>query len=257
MRLRDTLGSGDESLGGWCAIPSAFTAEIIGRSGFDWVCIDTQHGLIGVETMVGMLQALDAADVPTIVRVPRNEAWMIAHAMDAGASGVIVPMVDTPPEAAAAAAATRYAPVGARSYGPTRAALRDRDFGPISANRAATCIVQIETPAAVDEVHAIAATSGVDGLFIGPSDLTLAMGVGVGDVRDTSFRDAARSVVAACRDEGKVAGIFCGTWDAIDIAREDGFTMIAVQSDVRFLRTAAVDALTKLRTRPAAKASLA
>lgn len=247
MHLRDVMEAGDETLGGWCAIPSPLTAEIVGRAGFDWVCIDTQHGPIGLDTLLGMLQALDAASVAALVRVPRNDAAMIAHAMDAGAVGVIVPMVDSVEEAITAASATRYAPDGTRSFGPTRAALRDPDFDPMSANRSAICVVQIETPVAVAAADAIAATPGVDGLLVGPSDLTLSMGVAVGNVRDDSFRRAARSVVSACRDTGKVAGIFCGSLNAIDVAREDGFRMIAVQSDVRFLRTAAVEALSRLR----------
>jgi 4-hydroxy-2-oxoheptanedioate aldolase len=244
-----------ESLGGWCAIPSAFTAEIVGRAGFDWVCVDTQHGPISVETMLSMLQALDAAAVPALVRVPRNEPSVIAHAMDCGAAGVIVPFVDTPEEAAAAAAAVRYAPAGARSFGPTRAALRDAAFTTSNANTSALCLVQIETPEAVAAVELIAATPGVDGLLVGPSDLTLTMGVDVGDVRHAQFRDACQRVVAACQAAGIIPAIFCGSWDAIAVAREDGFQMIAVLSDVRLLRGAAADALSRLR--PAVGAGVA
>ncbi len=236
-----------ETLGGWCAIPNAFTAEIIGRSGFDWVCVDTQHGPIGIETMLSMLQALDAAGVPALVRVARNDASLIGYALDCGAAGVIVPLVDTPEEAAMAASAARYSPAGARSFGPTRAALRETSFSTSSANNTSFCMVQIETPDAVDAVDEIATTPGVDGLLVGPSDLTLTMGVGVGEIRNPDFRHACRRVVEACREAGTIPGIFCGSWDAIAVAREDGFQMIAVLSDVRLLKSAAVDAVHRLR----------
>jgi 4-hydroxy-2-oxoheptanedioate aldolase len=245
--LRERLRRGQESLGGWCSIPSSLTAEIVGMARFDWVCVDTQHGPIGLANLVPMIQALDATQTPVLVRVPANERAAISWALDLGASGVIVPMVNSADEARLAVAASRYAPLGSRSYGPTRAALRDPSFSASNANRLTVCVVQIETTEAIENVREIAAVDGIDGLFVGPSDLGLSLGTPSGDVRGEIFRTATRNVVQAARTNGLAAGMFCGTLDAAEAAREDGFTMLAIQSDVRFLRAAAVDALARLR----------
>jgi 4-hydroxy-2-oxoheptanedioate aldolase len=238
-----------ETLGGWCAIPNWLSAEIVGRAGFDWVCVDTQHGPIGVSEMASMLQALSAAGVPALVRVPWNEPAAIYRALDAGASGVIVPLVNSPGEAEAAAQACRFAPAGTRSYGPTVAALRHPAFGAETANGEVVCIVQIETEEAISSVDAIAGVEGIDGLFVGPADLGLSIGTPAGDVTNERFRDATRRVVRAALDHHKVPAIFCGTIDAALTARSDGFRMLAVQSDVRLLRAAASEAIARLRAR--------
>lgn len=240
-----------ETLGGWCAIPNWLSAEIIGRAGFDWVCVDTQHGPIGPSEMAAMLQGLSAAGVPALVRVPWNEPAAIYRALDSGASGVIVPLVNSPSEAEAAAQACRFAPTGTRSYGPTIAALRHPAFGAEAANDEVVCIVQIETEEAIDCVDAIAGVEGIDGLFVGPADLGLSIGTPAGDVTNERFRGATRRVVRAALDHDKVPAIFCGTIEAALIARSDGFKMLAVQSDVRFLRAAASEAISRLRGRDA------
>lgn len=253
MSLRDRLRDGDETLGGWCAIPSSLTAEIVARAGFDWVCVDTQHGPIGLGDLLPMLQALDAGQVASLVRVPWNELAAISYPLDAGATGVIVPMVNSAAEARLAATACRYAPRGSRSYGPTRAAVRDPGFSPESADQATVCAVQIETSEAVERVDEIAAVEGIDALFVGPSDLALSLGTPAGGVSDDRFRAATRDVVRAARANGLAPGIFCGSLQAVETAREDGFTMLAIQSDVRFLKSAAAEAIARLRASAAAQ----
>lgn len=247
MQLPGPIDTGSETLGGWCAIPNSLTAEIVARAGFDWVCIDTQHGPIGLHDLTPMLQAIDAAGVPALVRVPWNEPAAISHALDSGAYGVIVPMVNSAHEAEQAALACHFAPEGGRSFGPTRAALRDPDFNSNSANRTVMCLVQIETAQAVAHLDEIAATPGIDGLFVGPSDLALSLGISPGDLSDGRFREATAAVVRTSRTYGRTPGMFCGTIEAAEVAREDGFRMLAVQSDVRFLKGAAAAALAKLR----------
>src|SRR6188472_3307480 len=133
--LRELLDSRATTIGGWCAIPSAFSAEVLACAGFDWVCIDMQHGLIGYDQMTAMIQALDARGVATLVRVEWNEPSPIMKALDTGAQGVIVPMVNSATEAVAATRACRYPPLGHRSWGPVRASLGDTSFDPESANR--------------------------------------------------------------------------------------------------------------------------
>lgn len=245
--LRTRLRDSTETLGGWCAIPNPLTAEIVGSATFDWVCVDTQHGPIGPTELLSMVQALDVTGTPVLVRVPANDAAAIAWALDIGADGVIVPMVNSVEDAARAVSACRYAPAGSRSYGPTRAALRNGSFSAASANDSTVCVVQIETREAIVMVDSIAAVEGLDGLFVGPADLGLSMGGENGDVHSEAFRTTTRTVVTAARKHGLAAGMFCGTIAAAETARADGFTMLAIQSDVRFLRSAAMDALAQLR----------
>ena len=239
-----------ETLGGWCAIPNSLTAEIVGRAGFDWVCVDTQHGPIGVTEMSLMLQALAAAGCPSLVRVASNEPSAIYRALDAGASGVIVPMVNTSAEAQAASNACRYPPIGDRSYGPNVSGLRIAGLSADQANRDVSCIVQVETEEALGNLDSIAGVDGITALFVGPSDLALSLGTPLGDLDNATFRAACRDVVAASQAHGRVAGIFCGTTDAARVARSDGFTMLAIQSDIRFLRAAAAGALRELLPDP-------
>lgn len=208
MALRGTSRHGAETLGGWCALANSMSAEIVGRAGFDWVCIDAQHGAIGLSDLVAMLQAVDAAGVPAFVRVPWNDPAAIAHALDSGATGVIVTMVNKPEDALRAASACRYAPAGARSYGPTRAAVRNPQFSASQANAEVVCVVQIETEEAVARVDEIAAIDGIDAPFVGPADLALSLGTEVGSVTSDGFRRAARRTVSAAIAHGIGSGNF-------------------------------------------------
>src|SRR6266699_2910377 len=153
--LRERWKAGDATFGAWCTIPSSWTAEVAARSGHDWVCIDTQHGLIGYDVMLPMLQAISAGGVPSFVRVPWNEPGSIMKALDAGAGGIIVPMVNSVGEAQAAVDACRYPPDGMRSMGPVRAREVDSDW------RRPICVVMIETVQAVDRADAILSVPGV------------------------------------------------------------------------------------------------
>src|SRR2546428_1436293 len=152
VMLREILDGGKASVGGWCVVPGSFTAEVMARAGFDWICIDTQHGLIGYDQMLTMLQAVAVAGTPSVVRVPWNHPASLMQALDARAPGVIVPMVNSAAEAAAAVGACRYPPAGYRSWGPTRAALGVADFSPELANRSVICAVMVETVPALDQL---------------------------------------------------------------------------------------------------------
>jgi 4-hydroxy-2-oxoheptanedioate aldolase len=240
-----------ETLGGWCGIPSAFTAELVARAGFDWVCVDMQHGLVGYEQMVAMLQGIDAAGVPGLVRVRANRPDEIGRALDAGAVGVIVPLVDSPEEAAAAARACRYPPDGIRSWGPTRAALGRPGFRPETANGDVLCFVMVETPGALERIEEIVATPGIDGVFVGPNDLAISLGLGLPPLTDTAerHREAIARVGDACRRAGIVAAIVA----YLDIARQlaewrpAGYTMFAISSDVGMLAGSVRDHLALAR----------
>ena len=248
MGLRAALTEDRAALGGWCSLPSALSAEIMARSGFDWVCIDTQHGLIGSSEMVGMLQALSAAGVPGLVRVPGHEPADMMRALDAGADGVIVPLVNSASDALAAVRACKYPPLGERSWGPTRAALLRPDYGTEEANRRLLCIVQIETVAAVEAAAEILDVPGVDGLYVGPADLGISYGF---PPQMLAERMRHRSVIEEILRAGRSRGLVCGIHaeDAASAAFwvQKGFRLVNVGSDAGLLRRMATRELAAVR----------
>lgn len=245
MALREVLTGSKPALGGWCVIPGSFTAEIVARSGFDWICIDAQHGLIGYQEMLGMLQAVAVVGVPALVRVPWNDPAWIMKALDAGAAGVIVPMVNSPAEAASAVGACRYPPDGYRSWGPTRASLGVENYSPELANRSVICAVMVETVPALERLGEIVSVPGVDAVFIGPSDFALSMGFAPALLNRSI--GGGEAVPAVCRDHGVVPGIACGSAELLTQWRHAGYTMLAVPSDMVMLRRAAAEMLDSLR----------
>ena len=227
-------------------MPGSFSAEVMARTAFDWICIDLQHGLIGYQEMLGMLQAVAVADVPAVVRVPWNDPAWIMKALDAGAAGVIVPMVNSPEEAAAAVGACRYPPAGYRSWGPTRAALGVADFSPELANRAVICAVMVETVPALKRLGEIVSVPGVDVVFIGPSDFAISMGFAPRS-DEAEHRRRLEAVPGVCREHGVVAGIACGSLELLGRWRQAGYTMLAAPSDLVLLRQAAAAMLGSAR----------
>jgi len=246
VALREVLKRGEAAIGGWCVVPGSFTAELIARAGFDWVCIDVQHGVIGYRDMLQMLQAVAVTDVPAMVRVPWNEPGWIMKALDAGAGGVIVPMVNTPEEAEAAVGACRYPPDGYRSWGPTRVALGVPDYTPELANRSVICAVMVETVSAIDRLEEIVAVKGVDAVFIGPSDFAVSMGLPPRS-DEPEHRRRLEAVPAICQRHDVVAGIACGSAELLEQWRHAGYTMLAAPSDMVLLRRAAAEILQTVR----------
>lgn len=170
------LRARERAIGYWAMLDAPAAVERLGLVGYDYVCLDGQHGLFGYQGMLNGLIALDAAGGSApIARVDANNPTSICRALDAGAVGVIVPLVDDAEQAAAAVAATRYPPEGVRSYGPARSALR---IGPepAAANEQVAVLAMIETPRGLANVERICATPGLDAVYIGPSDLRLAVG---------------------------------------------------------------------------------
>jgi 4-hydroxy-2-oxoheptanedioate aldolase len=248
VTLRELWDRGEPTIGGWCVIPGSFAAELMGRVGFDWICIDTQHGVIGFDQMLPMLQALSATGTPAFVRVPWNEPSDIMKALDAGAQGVIVPMVNSKEEAERAAGACRYPPQGYRSWGPTRAAMQVSGFGPESANRAVVCMVMIETVEGLAAVDEILAVPGVDGVYVGPNDLAVTHGMTPdATASDPEHRRLIEKILQACVRRGLIAGIHCSGPDTAIRWREAGFRMLNVDNDSVFLRAGAATVLEALR----------
>ncbi len=245
--LRDIWKAGGTTLGGWLSIPSVVSAEVTARAGFDYVNIDTQHGAIEYSDAVPMIQAILLGGSRPLVRVPWNEPGIIGKMLDAGAHGVIVPMVNTVAEAEAAVRSCRYAPDGSRSYGPGMAAPRVAGSYVDWARDHVAVIPMIETTQAVANLDAILAVDGIDAVYVGPADLSLTLGLPPGNNDDaSSFTEALSTIVAGCTKVGIAAGIH--STGALTPARlAAGFRMVTVTSDTVALRQGYVSELQMAR----------
>jgi len=233
VSLRETLESGGPAIGLWASIPSALSAEVAALAGPDYVVADQQHGALDPVTLMAMLQAIAGAGCAGLVRVARNEPFPIGQALDLGAAGVIVPMVESGEEAARAVAACRYAPEGIRSFGALRAGAGERPL----------CLVMIETRAGLERAQEIARTPGLDGIYVGPSDLALSLGLQPTlRLEHPPVLDALETVGAACADAGIIAGVHCLT--AEDAREQSGrFAMVTAGGDAMHLQAALAAAL--------------
>ena len=186
--------------GVWITLADPVTAEVIARRGFDYLVIDMQHGVAGPDTMAPLLSATNGTTTEVLVRVPWNEPAIIMRALDLGAAGVIVPLVNTADDARAAVAACRYPPDGMRSWGPWRAGVEGRVVVPAEANRDTICVVMVETEFAMRNLDEIVAVPGVDAVYIGPNDLALGLGQGRVTYEESKVvYDAILKVLDACR----------------------------------------------------------
>jgi 4-hydroxy-2-oxoheptanedioate aldolase len=239
---------GKVSIGGWLSIPSTYSAEIMAHQGFDWLCIDTQHGMIDYSAAVPMLQAISTTDTTPFVRVPWNEPSIIMKYLDAGAYGIIVPMVNNRKEAEQAVMACRYPPAGLRSYGPNRVTYyAGRDYG-THANDEVACVVMIETAEALENLDDILSTPGVDAAYIGPADLSLALGLPPrGDNDDPKHVATVARIREACERHGVAPGIHTGGSDFASKCAREGFKMILLTSDTAGLARGAAQELAAMR----------
>jgi 4-hydroxy-2-oxoheptanedioate aldolase len=229
--LRERWNEGATTLGAWMFLREPLIAEVAGDSGYDYVCIDMQHGLADYSDAVAMLQGLAKSAATPIVRVPWNEPAMIGRVLDAGALGVIIPMVNTVEEAASAVAACRYAPIGKRSLGPIGAMVRHGSGYFRWANDRVACLPMIETIEAVENIDEILQVPGIDAIYVGPADLSLTLGLPpLMDHADPTFQDALATIIAACRRHGVVAGIQA-SMALTETRAKQGFQMITVGYD--------------------------
>lgn len=235
------------TLGAWCMIPSSLSAEILAKGGYDWVLVDMQHGCMGYETAVEMIRAIDLAGVTPIVRIPWNEPGIIGRMLDAGAMGIVAPMIQSVAEARALVAACRYPPAGGRSLGPVRVGTRDGGGYVGGANERIAVVPMIETSVALEAVEDIAAVPGVDALFVGPFDLSFSLGLPPGDNDGKpAFDDALARVNAAARANG-VATAVLSTAALAPLRAAQGFRMISVMMDSGALAAAARSSVTSAR----------
>lgn len=234
--LQDIWRGGGNALGGWLAIPSSVTAEATARAGFDYVCIDTQHGAIEYSDAVPMIQAILLGGSRPIVRVPWNEPGIIGKMLDAGAHGVIIPMVNSVTEAEAAVRSCRYSPAGSRSYGPGLAAPRVAGDYPAWAGENVAVIPMIETTQAVAALDDILEVEGIDAIYVGPADLSLTLGLPAGNNDDVpAFSEALATILAGCEKADVVPGIHAS--GALTRQRLiSGFRMVTVTTDLVAMR---------------------
>lgn len=246
--LRSKWAKGEAALGAFATIPSAFSIELICVPGLDYVCIDQQHGLVDYPQMMEMMRAAELYGVTPFTRVPANESWMIGKALDAGIQGVIVPMVNNAAEAAKAVAACRYGRGATRSYGPLRASMVMKSRETAVLGGEVLCFVMVETREGVDNVEEIAATPGLDGIYIGPADLALGLGLPPDlDKQEPDHVAAVQTILKACQRHGIVPGIQCGSGKAARKQVENGFRMVTYFKDSAALPAAAEQELMAAR----------
>lgn len=247
-RLRTLWAEGKPALNGWLALPDSFSAELMAHQGFDALTIDLQHGLVDVQRMIGMLQAISSTPTVPVVRVPWLEPGVLMKALDAGAYGVICPMISTREEAQRLVAFTRYAPEGTRSFGPVRASLYAGADYAAQANRTVVAFAMIETAQALDKLDAILSVEGLEAIYVGPSDLSLALGCKpVFDDVEPKAAQALEHIAERARAHGVVAGVHCGRADVARARVALGYRFVTVGSDTRLLTSGAQELLAAMR----------
>jgi 4-hydroxy-2-oxoheptanedioate aldolase len=231
-RVKQLWREGKPAVGGWLSMPHAFVAEVMAHTGLDWLCVDLQHGCIDYSDAVPMLTAISTTNVTPFVRVPWNDPAIIMKVLDAGAYGVIVPMVNNRAEAERAVAACRYPPKGIRSNGPNRVLLYAGADYQKYANDEVACVVMVETAEGIEKLDEIAATPGVDALYIGPTDLALALGLPpVMDNDDPKHVATVNRILEACRKHNKIGAIHTTSSKFTQRYIDQGFKMVMLGAD--------------------------
>lgn len=252
--VKERLLKGESIVNGWLGIPSSLSAEILGLSGFDSVTVDLQHGMIAFDAALPMLQALSATAAIPLVRVPSNNGPQIMSLLDAGAYGVICPMISTADQAAAFVSACRYPPKGDRSFGPSRAILYGGDDYYQHANDTILTLAMIETQQGLDQLDEILAVDGLDGIFIGPNDLSLALGQAPSsEPKADVVVKAIAHILARAQVHGKIPGIFCSSGQAAAMRIQQGFKFVVPGNDANILKQAAVAAVQIARSQSTGK----
>lgn len=255
-KIREIWQTGGAVVNGWLAIPNSFSAETMAHQGWDSLTIDLQHGVVDYQAMVTMLQAISTTETVPVVRVPWLEPGILMKTLDAGAYGVICPMVNTKEDAQKLVAYTHYAPKGTRSFGPVRALLYSGADYPQHANDTIVTFAMIETAAALDNLDEILSVEGLDAIYIGPSDLSLALGCNpTFDDLDPKAAEAVDHILARAKAHGVVAGIHNGTPESAQKRIAKGFQFVTVSSDARLMAAGAQQVISKMRATTAPKSS--
>jgi 4-hydroxy-2-oxoheptanedioate aldolase len=248
-KLKERIDQGKACVNGWLAIPSGFSAEVMAGCGWDSVTVDMQHGVQDYHSMVACFQAMDKHPITPLVRVPWNEPGIIGKALDGGAWGIICPMVNNAAEAKALADACLYPPMGKRSNGP----IRHGTYGvpgsyQTNANSEILVIPMIETQEGIDNIDAIVSTPGISGIYIGPSDMGLSLGlVPKLDREEPLILGIYEKLVASCKKHGKFAGLHNGSAGYAARMIKMGFQFCTIQNDSGLMAKAASEAVKQFR----------
>jgi 4-hydroxy-2-oxoheptanedioate aldolase len=248
-RLKAMWARGEAVVNGWLAIPAGFSAEVLAHQGFDSLTIDMQHGVVDYQLAVSMLQGISTTGVVPLARVPWNDPARIMKILDAGAYGVICPMVNTRQEAEALVAACKYYPRGYRSWGPVRASIyAGSDHTPTSANDTLLVIPMIETAQAVKNIDDILSVPGIDAVYVGPADLSITLGCTAKlDQTEAPVVEAQKVIVQACKRHKVAAGIHCGVASYALKMIEIGYQFVTLASDSRMMAARAADEVAAVR----------
>jgi 2-keto-3-deoxy-L-rhamnonate aldolase RhmA len=242
--VTDKLRSGQPTVGSWLSLCSPVAAEAMAHIGWDWLVVDVEHSPVGFETMVNCFRAAQLGGAVPMARVPWNDTVWIQRTLDAGALGLVVPMVNTAEDARQAVANMKYATRGVRSFGGSRvAAYIDGDYR-AWADEHLAILVMIETIQAVENAEEILAVDGVVGCYVGPHDLSLSMGLDPKDIGPGTAHEAAMlQALAAARKMGKAAGKHCYSAADVSLRIGQGFQFLALASDAGLLAKAAASEL--------------
>ncbi len=249
--LAARLRAGETVHCGWCSLPYPIVAELIGREGFGAAALDQQHGLWDTASLVAGIAAVRQAGASPVVRVPVGDFGGVSRALDLGAEAVVAPLINTEADARAFAAAAKFPPAGERSWGPHRALMlagvSDQKDYLREANAATLAFAMIETREALDNVDAIAGTAGIDVLFLGPADLSIALSGGTLDPMGKAVDEGLDRILAAAARTGKLVGAFCPAPARALEMQKRGVRFLALPGDIAFLRAGASAALKALR----------
>ncbi len=237
--LRQMIADKQPIISAWLSIPSSYAAEAAGHQGYHCVAVDLQHGMLGFESAIGMLQAISSTPAVPIVRSPSANAEEIMQLLDAGAYGVICPMVSTPDQARTLVSACRYPPIGSRSFGPARGKLYGGDDYFDRANDEIMTIPMIETVEALENIDGILAVPGIDMIYVGPNDLALDLSEKPGAENSPSkTADAIEHILSRAKVAGVPVGIFCSSADLARQRIAEGFALVTPGNDFSLLTQA-------------------
>ena len=247
-KLREITAKGGRIINGWLAIPSSYSAEVMCHQGFDAMTIDLQHGPVDYKDAVPMLQAISTTDCAPLVRVPWNDPGIIMKCLDAGAYGIICPMINTKEQAEAFASYGRYAPRGQRSMGPNRAVQYGGADYAQHANDEICLFAMIETRQALGNLDQILAVPGIDGVYVGPSDLSVSMGKPPTlDPSDAEVVTAIEEIARKTRAKGLIAGVHTDGVKTAAKRFDKGYQLCTLLNDARMMAMSAQNMVRELK----------
>jgi 4-hydroxy-2-oxoheptanedioate aldolase len=255
-KLRKIIKDGGTIVNGWCAIPNSYSAEVYAHCGWDSVTIDLQHGPVDFPNALTMMQAISTTDAVPLCRVPWNDAAIIMKLLDAGAYGLICPMINSREEAERFVSFGRYPPIGTRSMGPNRAVQYGGADYWQGANEEVVLLAMIETQAGLKNLESILSVKGLDGVYVGPSDLSMAMGKPPTlDPSDKGVIEAIAQIAKVVRSKGMLAGVHTDSPATAKKRFEQGYNLVTLLNDARLLAMAAGNVVKETRGQAAGPAA--